>query len=150
MRSVLQRVSHASVSVEGKLVGEIGKGIVALISVETRDTEEDAHYIAEKIAETRFFNDDDDKMNLSVQDIGGSILVISQFTLHGDCRRGRRPSFAHAAKPETAIPLYEEVTRHLQQVKGLNVATGIFGACMQVQITNEGPVTLLLDSRKTF
>ncbi len=150
MRAVLQRVSQASVSVEGKLVGDIGPGIVALISVEIGDAEADARYIAEKIACTRFFNDADDKMNLSFKDVGGSVLAISQFTLHGDCRRGRRPSFALAAKPETAVPLYERVVDYLRETEGLQVATGIFGARMQVYIVNEGPVTLLLDSHKTF
>ena len=150
MRSVLQRVSRASVSVDGVITGEIGHGIAALIGVETGDTEEDARYIAEKIGGTRFFNDANGKMNLSVKDTGGSVLAISQFTLHGDCRRGRRPSFVLAARPETAIPLYEAVIRHLREVEKLDVATGVFGARMQIQITNEGPVTLLLDSRKLF
>jgi D-aminoacyl-tRNA deacylase len=150
MRAVLQRVSRASVSVDGVVTGEIGKGILALVGVETGDTTEDAKYIAEKIASTRFFNDADDKMNLSVADVGGSVLVISQFTLHGDCRRGRRPSFVLAARPETAIPLYEFVVNHLRDTAGLGVATGVFGAHMHVDLCNEGPVTLLLDSRKVF
>lgn len=148
MRSVLQRVSSASVEIDGGVHGCIERGIVALIGVEEGDTEADARYIAEKIAMTRLFNDDDGKMNLSVSDVGGSILAISQFTLHGDCRRGRRPSFVMAARPETAIPLYEYVVRYLRDVLGLRVVTGIFGASMRVSLTNEGPVTLLLDSKK--
>ena len=148
MRSVVQRVSSASVEIGGGVHGGIERGIVALIGVEEGDTEADARYIAEKIAMTRLFNDDDGKMNLSVSDVGGSILAISQFTLHGDCRRGRRPSFVMAARPETAIPLYEYVVRYLRDVLGLRVVTGIFGASMRVSLTNEGPVTLLLDSKK--
>ncbi len=150
MRSVLQRVAYASVSVDGRVTGEIQTGIVALLSVEAGDTETDARYIADKIAGVRFFNDADDKMNLSVKDVGGSVLVISQFTLHGDCRRGRRPSFILSARPETALPLYELVVHHLHEVELLNVATGVFGARMTVNIVNEGPVTLLLDSRRLF
>lgn len=146
----MQRVSYASVSVDGKNVGEIDTGIVALVSVEVGDTAKDAVYIAEKIAGARFFNDSEDKMNLSVKDIGGSVLVISQFTLHGDCRRGRRPSFILSARPETAILLYEQVIHLLRDMEHLNVATGVFGARMKVTIINEGPVTLLLDSKKTF
>lgn len=150
MRTVLQRVSSATVEVEGKVVGEIGVGIVALVGVEEGDTEADARYITEKIATTRFFNDAEGKMNLSVSDVGGGILAISQFTLHGDCRRGRRPSFVLAARAETAIPLYELVVKRLREDSGLEVATGVFGARMRVTLTNEGPVTLLVDSRKTF
>lgn len=148
MRTVLQRVSYASVKVDERIVGEIGKGLVALIGVEDGDTEKDARYVMEKIATTRLFNDDDQKMNLSVLDVGGSVLAISQFTLHGDCRRGRRPSFVMAARPEVAVPLYEFVVERLRIEYNLQVATGIFGAHMQVCLTNEGPVTLLLDSRK--
>lgn len=150
MRSVLQRVSTASVEVDGNITGQIMQGIVALIGVEEGDTEEDARYIAEKIATTRFFNDTNGKMNLSVAEVGGSILAVSQFTLLGDCRRGRRPSFVLAARPDSAIPLYEFVVSYLRDVSGLPVATGIFGAHMRIVLANEGPVTLLLDSRKSF
>lgn len=150
MRTVLQRVSSASVSVEGQVVGEICNGLVALIGVEEGDTERDADYITEKIVTTRLFNDDNHKMNLSVLDVGGSVLAISQFTLHGDCRRGRRPSFVLAARPEIAVPLYEYVLNRLRTDYKISVAAGIFGAHMQVNLTNEGPVTLLLDSRKIF
>jgi len=150
MRSVLQRVSSASVEIDGEVHGYIKQGIAALIGVEEGDTEEDARYIAEKIATTRLFNDDAGKMNLSVREVDGSILAISQFTLHGDCRRGRRPSFVMAARPETAIPLYEYVVRYLREELGLQVATGIFGASMRLSLMNEGPVTLLLDSKRQF
>lgn len=150
MRAVLQRVSFASVEVDNKVVGKIGKGILALIGVEAGDQEKDAAYIAEKIALTRCFNDAEGKMNLSVQQLGGEVLVISQFTLHGDCRRGRRPSFTSAALPDVAIPLYERVIALLREEYTLPVKTGIFGALMRVRLINEGPVTLLLDSRKQF
>lgn len=150
MRAVLQRVSHAAVSVDNETIGRIGNGILALISVEHSDTHADAGYIADKIASLRIFRDHEDKMNLSVKDVGGSVLVISQFTLHGDCRRGRRPSFITAAPPEIAIPLYEEVITLLRSDANLLVETGKFGAYMQVSLLNDGPVTILLDSKKEF
>ena len=149
MRAVVQRVSEASVEVDGRIVGEVGKGLLVLVGVEVDDTEADADYIAEKTAGLRIFNDNEDKMNLSVTEVGGSVLLISQFTLHGDCRRGRRPSFIDAARPETAIPLYEGVARRLRAA-GLPVATGEFGAHMHVALVNDGPVTVLLDSKKLF
>ena len=149
MRAVVQRVNEASVEVDGRIVGEVGAGLLVLVGIEDGDTEADADYIAEKTAGLRIFNDDEDKMNLSVADVGGGILLISQFTLHGDCRRGRRPSFIGAARPETAIPLYEGVARRLR-VAGLPVATGEFGAHMHVSLINDGPVTILLDSKKLF
>ena len=150
MRAVLQRVSEASVSVDDQGIGNIGQGILALVSVEQKDTAADASHIADKIAALRIFQDEEGKMNRSVSDIGGEVLVISQFTLHGDCRRGRRPSFIAAASPETAIPLYEQVVTRLREKWGLQVATGKFGANMQVSLLNDGPVTLLLDSKKNF
>ncbi len=150
MRAVLQRVSHASVSVDNTVIGEIGRGIMALVSVEQEDTDSDAVYIADKIAALRIFRDDNDKMNLSLTDVGGQALVISQFTLHGDCRRGRRPSFVRAAPPESAVPLYERVVARLRDNNGITVATGSFGAYMRVSLVNDGPVTLLLDSSKAF
>jgi len=149
LRAVIQRVTESSVSVEGEVVGRIGHGLLALISVEASDTEKDAQYIADKIAELRIFNDAEGKFNLSVEDVRGEVLVISQFTLHGDCRRGRRPSFSGAARPETAIPLYEAVAQNLR-ARGLAAPTGRFGAHMQVKLLNDGPVTLLLDSGKAF
>jgi D-tyrosyl-tRNA(Tyr) deacylase len=149
MRAVVQRVSGASVEVDGRIVGKVGEGLLVLVGVEEGDTAADADYIAEKTAGLRIFNDLDGKMNLSVADVGGGVLLISQFTLHGDSRRGRRPSFTAAARPETAIPLYEGVAGRLRAA-GLPVSTGEFGAHMQVALVNNGPVTILLDSKKLF
>ena len=149
MRSVLQRVTEASVTVDGRVTGRIGPGLLVLVGVEEDDTEEDARYTADRVAGMRIFNDDNGKFNLSLRDVGGGVLVVSQFTLHGDCRKGRRPSFIRAARPETAIPLYERVAQCLRD-EGFNVATGEFGAHMKVQLVNDGPVTILLDSRKVF
>jgi len=149
LRAVVQRVSEASVQVGEKVVGEIGRGLLVLLGVEDSDTDKDAQYIAEKVAGLRIFNDDAGKFNRSLEEVGGSVLVISQFTLHGDCRKGRRPSFVEAARPETAIPLYESVVRRIRD-RGFTVATGEFGALMMVHLVNDGPVTLLLDSRKLF
>ena len=149
MRAVVQRVSESRVTVEDRVAGAIGHGLLVLVSVGERDSEEDAAFIANKVAGLRIFSDADGKFNLSVEDVGGSVLLISQFTLHGDCRKGRRPSFVEAARPEKAIPLYERVAAILRE-RGLEVATGEFGAHMDVHLVNDGPVTLLLDSRKAF
>ena len=149
MRAVIQRVSHASVEVAGEAVGAIGPGLLVLVGVDQHDTEQDADYIAEKVVSLRCFMDDESKFNRSVVDIGGSVLAISQFTLHGDCRKGRRPSFTSAARPELAIPLYERVVAHIQAL-GVPCETGEFGAHMKVSLTNDGPVTLLLDSKRGF
>ena len=149
MRAVVHRVKSSSVSVQGETVGEIGKGLLILLGIGNNDTEADASYLAAKIIGLRVFEDDQDKMNLSVQDISGSILVVSQFTLFGDCRRGRRPSYSEAAKPEEAVKLYEQFVEELRSL-GLTVATGVFQAHMQVELINDGPVTLLLDSKKLF
>ncbi|HRZ16606.1 MAG TPA: D-aminoacyl-tRNA deacylase [Candidatus Hydrogenedentes bacterium] len=149
MRAVVQRVSEASVEVEGAVVGATGPGFLVLLGVEEGDTPADADYLAEKIAGLRVFNDADGKMNLSLGDTGGGVLLISQFTLHGDCRRGKRPSFITAARPETAVPLYGRTAEQLR-ARGVPVATGVFGAHMAVRLVNDGPVTLLLDSRKGF
>ncbi|NLV42392.1 MAG: D-tyrosyl-tRNA(Tyr) deacylase [Candidatus Hydrogenedentes bacterium] len=149
MRAVVQRVSEASVEVDGAVVGATGPGFLVLLGVEEGDTSADADYLAEKIAGLRVFNDADGKMNLSLGDTGGGVLLISQFTLHGDCRRGKRPSFITAARPETAVPLYERTAERLR-ARGVPVATGVFGAHMAVRLVNDGPVTLLLDSRKGF
>lgn len=149
MRAVVQRVSEASVKVAGQCVGSIGTGLVVLLGVDKGDSDQDADYIAEKIAGLRVFPDDQQRMNLSVVDVGGSVLMISQFTLLGDVRRGRRPSFTDAADPVMADQLYEHCNRQLR-LHGLTVATGIFRADMQVQLINDGPVTILLDSRKLF
>jgi len=147
LRAVVQRVTRGSVTVKGELVAEIGAGLVVLIGVGSGDTEADAAYLAEKIANLRIFEDKEGKMNLSLLDTMGSVLAVSQFTLYGDCRKGRRPSFSEAAIPEVANELYEDVVNKLKQY-GLNVATGCFGEHMVVEIINDGPVTLLLDSKK--
>jgi len=146
---VVQRVSEASVRVGEEVVGAIGRGLLVLLGVEDSDTDRDAQYIAEKVVGLRIFNDDAGKFNRSLEEVEGSVLVISQFTLHGDCRKGRRPSFIQAARPETAVPLYEAVVRGIRE-RGFTVATGEFGAHMMVHLVNDGPVTLLLDSRKLF
>jgi D-tyrosyl-tRNA(Tyr) deacylase len=149
MRAVLQRVSRASVEVDGSLVGRIDLGWLVLLGVGKGDTEADADWLAEKIAGLRAFEDELGKMNRSVGEVGGSVLVVSQFTLFGDCRKGRRPSFDAAADPSEAERLYQVLCDRIAAL-GLPVATGTFRAMMNVSLVNEGPVTLLLDSRKTF
>lgn len=146
MRVVVQRSKEASVTVDGKTVGQIEKGFVLLVGVTHDDKEEDAAFLAEKIANLRVFEDEDGKMNLSLLDKGGEILSVSQFTLYGDCRKGRRPNFMEAAKPEHAILIYEALNRNLRE-KGFKVETGEFGAMMDVQLINDGPVTLILESK---
>jgi D-tyrosyl-tRNA(Tyr) deacylase len=148
MRAVLQRVRRARVLVGDEVVGEIGVGLLVLLGVSRSDTGEDANWLAQKIIGLRLFADTDDKMNLSVADVSGSVLVVSQFTLHGDCRKGRRPSFVDAAPPETAIPLYEAFINGVK-AEGIPTETGRFGAMMQVELTNDGPVTLILDTKET-
>ncbi|MBN1624951.1 MAG: D-tyrosyl-tRNA(Tyr) deacylase [Deltaproteobacteria bacterium] len=149
MRAVVQRVKNARVDVAGQTVGGIGQGLLVFLGVGEDDSERDAEYLADKIANLRIFPDENDLMNLSIIDIGGSALVVSQFTLWGDCRKGRRPSFAKAARPDTARGLYEHFI-NLLQVKGLKVATGRFQEMMDVHILNDGPVTIMIDSMKTF
>lgn len=148
MRAVVQRVLNASVAIGGTVKGEIGKGYLVLLGIEENDTEKDLDYIAEKLLWLRVFEDEAGKMNRSVLDAGGSILLVSQFTLYGDARKGRRPSFIRAARPEKAIPLYEAMIARLRAA--LPVETGEFGADMQVSLVNDGPVTILLDSERTF
>lgn len=145
MRALIQRVSSGSVTVAGRRIGEIGCGLVILLGVTHRDTEADAAYLAGKCANLRIFNDDRGRMNRSLLDIGGEALVISQFTLYGDARKGRRPGFDAAARPEYAIPLYEKFIRELKN-RNLKIAAGEFGAAMLVEISNDGPVTLMLES----
>lgn len=149
MRAVLQRVTRASVRIEDEIVGQIGGGLLVLLGVARDDTERDAEYLAEKIAQLRLFDDAEGKMNLSLTETGSALLVVSQFTLFGDVRRGRRPSWIEAAQPEVAEALYESFVmiarRHVKEV-----ATGSFRRMMQVELINDGPVTLLLDSRKLF
>ncbi len=149
MRAVIQRVTEASVTVEQTIVGSIQRGFLVLLGVAEDDTLEDAAWIAGKIAGLRVFEDDDGKMNLALAEVGGSVLLVSQFTLLGDCRKGRRPSFIEAARPEKANSLYQSVAAELRQ-QGLPVETGTFQAHMDVSLLNDGPVTLLLDSRKNF
>lgn len=145
MRAVIQRVTTASVAIDGEEVSSIASGLVILLGVTHGDTEAEADYLAAKCAGLRIFRDAEDKMNLSVDQVGGEVLVVSQFTLYGDCRKGKRPAFVAAAPPEVAIPLYERFTDRLRQT-GLTVKTGKFGADMQVSLINDGPVTILLDT----
>ena len=149
MRAVVQRVSRAQVAVNGEIVGEIGLGLLVLLGVGRDDSEADATYLAEKIAGLRVFEDAEGKMNRSVQDVGGSVLAVSQFTLYGDVRRGKRPSFDAAAPPENARRLYEFFVEQIRTT-GLRCETGRFQEMMQVELVNEGPVTILLDSAKSF
>lgn len=145
MRAVVQRVRRASVTVAGDIVGEIGTGLLVLLGVHRSDAPEQARWLADKVAGLRILEDADGKMNVSVRDTGGGILVVSQFTLYGDCRKGRRPSFIEAAAPELAEPLYEQFATELKAL-GVPVATGRFGADMQVELLNDGPVTLVVDT----
>lgn len=149
MRAVVQRVTSASVTVGERTTGAIGQGLLVFVGVDQGDGPSDIQYIASKIRDLRIFPDDNDKMNLSVFHLKGEVLVVSQFTLSGDARNGRRPSFASAAPPDIARALYQDVVRELQ-TSGLRVATGEFQAMMQVALVNDGPVTILLDSRKNF
>ncbi len=149
MRAVVQRVSRARVEVEGSKTGEIGPGMVVLLGVAKTDAEADAAQLAEKIAGLRLFNDDNGKMNRSVEEVGGAVLVVSQFTLHGDCRKGRRPSFDRAAPAAQAQALYEKFL-HVLRHRGLQVETGVFQAMMEVELVNAGPVTLLVDTDRSF
>jgi D-tyrosyl-tRNA(Tyr) deacylase len=149
MRAVLQRVTRASVRVEGETVGEIGGGLVVLLGVARDDTEADASYLVEKIAKLRIFDEAEGRMNVSVAEGGGALLVVSQFTLYGDARRGRRPSWIEAAQPDVAERLYEFFVAQARGA-GLRVETGSFRRMMEVELVNDGPVTILLDSRKLF
>ena len=149
MRACVQRVTEASVNVDGKVIGEIEQGVVVLLGVATDDTEADLEYLANKVAALRIFEDDEGKMNRSLTDVGGAMLVVSQFTLLGDCRKGRRPSYINAAEPAKAEDYYEQFVARIEKL-GIKTATGKFRAMMQVALVNDGPVTLMLDSRKTF
>jgi D-tyrosyl-tRNA(Tyr) deacylase len=149
MRAVVQRVSRASVKVDGEFTGRIGEGLLVLLGVAHADSEADADYLAEKVAGLRIFEDDAGKMNRSVTDIGGSVLAVSQFTLFGDVRKGKRPSFDDAARPERARELYEHFVERIRAL-GLPCETGRFQEMMKVELVNQGPVTILLDSKKLF
>src|SRR5262249_32478308 len=142
---VLQRVSRAQVTIAGEAAGAVGRGLLVLLGVAPADTADDAAWLADKVVGLRIFADDEGKMNRSVADVGGGVLVVSQFTLYGDCRKGRRPSFLGAAPPEIAVPLYESFVQAVRAL-GVPVATGRFGADMQVELVNDGPVTLILDT----
>lgn len=146
MRAVVQRVAQARVLVGTEVTGAIGRGLLVLLGVTHGDSPEQARWLADKITGLRIFEDDEGKMNRAVADVGGEVLVVSQFTLYGDCRKGRRPSFIDAAPPEIAIPLYEEFINAVRAV-GLPTATGRFGAMMQVELVNDGPVTLMVDTK---
>ncbi len=149
MRAVVQRVTRANITVEDETVGEIGKGLVILLGVASDDTQDDVEYLAEKIAALRIFEDEDGRMNLSVRDVSGALLVVSQFTLYGDVRRGLRPSWSDAAAPEIAEPLYDSFVLSVKRNLA-HVATGSFRRMMQLELVNDGPVTILVDSRKLF
>ncbi len=145
MRAVLQRVRHASVTVDGEVIGKITGGLLVLLGIKTSDTEKELDWMVKKVAGLRIFTDENDKMNKSVQDVGGEMLVVSQFTLYGDCVKGRRPGFSDAARPDLAVPLYEKFVEKTKEM-GINVETGEFGADMKVELLNDGPVTLVVDS----
>ena len=145
MKVVIQRVSQASVTVDGNVTGHIDKGLLILVGFHGDDTYDTIQWMCNKIIKMRIFQDENDKMNLSVADVGGSILVVSQFTLYGDARKGNRPSFIDSAQPELAIPLYESMLQYLREASGLNIQSGLFGAMMKVSLVNDGPVTILLE-----
>lgn len=145
MRALIQRVKHAAVTIDGAVQGQIEQGLLILLGVCEGDTAQDAAYLADKCVGLRIFTDENDKMNLSCADIGGGLLIVSQFTLYGDCKKGKRPNFMRAARPETAIPLYEQFIEQCK-ASGLPVETGIFGADMQVSLINDGPVTIWMDT----
>ena len=149
MKLVVQRVKKAEVKVDGNIIGKIDKGFLVLIGIKVGDTKEQADYLVKKLCNLRVFSDENDKMNLSLKDIGGEVMAVSQFTLYGDARKGRRPSFSDAARPDVANPLYEEFVEKLR-AQGITVGTGEFGAHMMVELTNDGPVTILLESKKAF
>ena len=149
MRAVVQRVASSRVTVDERVTGEVKKGLLVLLGVTHDDTSKDVDYMVDKVTNLRIFEDENGKMNLSLKDIKGEILAVSQFTLYGDARKGRRPSFSDAARPEIANPLYEEFVQKVKDLN-INVGTGKFGAHMMVDLTNDGPVTILLESNKAF
>ena len=149
MRAVIQRAAKAMVSVDGRITGEIGRGLVVLLGIGREDNDRDIEYLADKIINLRVFEDENGKMNISLAEIGGELLVVSQFTLYGDCRKGKRPGYDKAARPETAEVLYERFVERCRSL-GVKTETGVFQALMQVELQNDGPVTLLLDSKKEF
>lgn len=144
MRAVIQRVKNANVKVEGEVVGDINQGLLVLLAVHIDDTEDMIIKMAEKVLKLRIFSDKEDKMNLSLKDVGGEILVVPQFTLYGNCNKGNRPSFIESARPEKAIPMYEKFVKYVRE-QGIKVATGEFGAMMEVELINDGPTTIIID-----
>lgn len=148
MRIVIQRVSEAEVAINNAIVGEIQNGLLILLGIEHEDTKDDADYLIQKITALRIFNDDNGKMNRSITEINGSFLVVSQFTLHASTKKGNRPSFIHAARPEVAIPLYDYFKGQLKEFSNCEVQSGEFGANMKVNLTNDGPVTIIMDSKR--
>ena len=147
MRAVIQRVSEASVKVDNEITGQIKQGFLVLLGIETEDKEDDLRWLAQKIANLRVFSDENDQMNRSLSDIDGRILLISQFTLFAQTKKGNRPGFTRAARPETAIPLYERMKEELEQLTGTAVEAGVFGADMKVSLVNDGPVTIIMDTK---
>ena len=147
MKAVIQRVSSASVTIDSKIVAEIQKGLLVLVGIEDADTQEDTNWLSQKIANLRIFGDENDVMNLSVRDIDGEIIVVSQFTLQASTKKGNRPSYIKASKPDVAIPIYEGFVQQLEKELGKKVQTGVFGADMQVSLLNDGPVTIVIDSK---
>lgn len=148
MRVVIQKVSEAKVTVEGEQVSSIGKGLVVLLGIEDADTEEDIDWLVKKIVQLRIFNDENGVMNRSVQEVDGNIIVVSQFTLHANTKKGNRPSYIHASKPDFAVPMYEKFIAKTEATLGKKVGTGIFGAMMDVSLVNDGPVTIIIDSKQ--
>ena len=150
MKTVIQRVSQASVIIEAKIVADIKSGLLVLVGIEDADTQEDTNWLCQKIANLRIFGDENDVMNLSVKDIDGDIIVVSQFTLQASTKKGNRPSYIKAAKPEIAIPIYENFVQQLETELGKKIQTGIFGADMKILLLNNGPVTIIIDSKNKF
>ena len=148
MRIVIQKVSRASVSVEGKMISSIEKGLLVLLGIEDADTDEDIDWLVKKIVQLRIFNDENGVMNLSVQEVSGEVIIVSQFTLHANTKKGNRPSYIRASKPEFAIPMYEKFIRKTEEALGKKVGTGVFGAMMDVSLVNDGPVTIIVDSKQ--
>lgn len=147
MRTVIQRVQHCSVTIDGQLKSNIGNGMLVLVGIEDRDTQEDIEWLCKKIANLRIFDDENGVMNRSVIDTDGEVMVVSQFTLHASTKKGNRPSYIHASKPDFAIPMYESFCAEMELQIGKNVATGVFGADMKIELLNDGPVTILIDSQ---
>jgi len=148
MRAVLQKVSKASVTVENEVVSSIGNGLLILLGIEDADTEEDIEWLVKKMTQLRIFNDENGVMNLSLKDVAGDVIVVSQFTLHANTKKGNRPSYIRASKPDFAVPMYEKFIRKTETVLGKKVGTGKFGAMMDVELVNDGPVTVIIDSKQ--